>query len=115
MTLGLLIKNFIIFVLSPAAYLLIGLAVVFFLVGVVKFMFSAGDVEKRKEGRTMMIYGIIGLFVMVSVWGLVGILTGTFHLNNRLPDDLPSFGNQDNSPYPTNPYDFGNVSPGVGI
>lgn len=115
MTLGLLIENFIISVLSPAAYLLIGLAVVFFLVGVVKFMVSAGDETKRKEGRTMMIYGIIGLFVMVSVWGLVNLLSNTFDLGDRLPDNLPSFGNQNNSPYPTNPYDFGNISPGVGI
>ena len=93
MTLGLLIKNFILSVLSPVGYLLIALAVVFFLVGIVRFMFSAGDVEKRKEGRTMMIYGIIGLFVMVSVWGLVSLLSNTFDLDNRPSDDLPSFGN----------------------
>lgn len=115
MTLGLLIKNFIISALSPVAYLLIGLAVIFFLVGIVRFMFSVGDETKRKEGKTMMIYGIIGLFVMVSVWGLVNLLSNTFDLDDRLPDNLPSFSNQNNSPYPTGPYDFGNIGPGVGI
>ena len=42
-----------------------------------------------------MIYGIIGLFVMVSIWGLVAILSGTFDLKNDIPDTvnelLPNF------------------------
>ena len=33
-----------------------------------------------------MIYGIIGLFVMVSLWGLVAILSGTFNLDKDIPD-----------------------------
>lgn len=40
----------------------------------------------------MMIYGIIGLFVMVSVWGLVNLLSNTFKLDKQFPRDLPSFG-----------------------
>ena len=34
--------------------------------------------EARKEWRNAILYGIIGLFVMVSVYGLVNILVGTF-------------------------------------
>ena len=42
-----------------------------------------------------MIYSIIGLFVMVSVWGLVAILVRHFQLDNEIPDTvndlLPNF------------------------
>ncbi|MFA4890526.1 MAG: pilin [Candidatus Paceibacterota bacterium] len=73
--------------------LLIAVAVVLFLFGVVKFITSAGDEEKRKEARSFMLYGIIGIFVMVSVWGLVGILSDTLGLgtssNVRVPGALP--------------------------
>lgn len=99
MTFELLVENSIRYILTPAAFLLIGLAVVFFLIGIVKFMFSAGDAEKRKEGRNMMIYGVIGMFVMISLWGLVNLLSETFDLDNRLPYDLPGFGGRSSAPF----------------
>jgi len=61
--------------------LLVSLAVIYFIWGVLKYVLSAGDEEKQKEGRSMMIYGIIAIFVIVSVWGLVGVLVGTFGLS----------------------------------
>lgn len=64
--------------LNAVIPLIIGLALVGFLWGVAKFILAADDAAKREEGRTMMIYGIIALFVMISIWGLVAILGGTF-------------------------------------
>ncbi|MBI2628060.1 MAG: hypothetical protein HYW71_01325 [Candidatus Niyogibacteria bacterium] len=46
--------------------------------GVLQFVTSGGDEEKRKEGRDHIIYGLIGLFIMVAVWGLVNAIAGTF-------------------------------------
>jgi len=48
-----------------------GLALLAFFWGLAKFIFSAGDEEKRSEGKKIMIWGIIALFVMVSIWGIV--------------------------------------------
>jgi uncharacterized membrane protein YidH (DUF202 family) len=62
--------------------ILIGLAVIVFLWGVLRFVFNAGDEEKRKDGKWMMIYGIIGIVVMVSVWGLVYFVQNTFGIGN---------------------------------
>ncbi len=39
--------------------------------------------EKRASGRQTVIYGIIGLFVMISVWGFVTILDRTFNLSTN--------------------------------
>ena len=61
--------------------LLITLAVVYFIWGVIKYIAAGGDEEKRKEARSMMIYGIIGLFVIVAMWGLVEVLRSTFGIN----------------------------------
>ena len=68
-------------ILDQVVILLIALAVVFFLYGVMKYIGSADDEENRKKGKSIMIYGIIGLFVMVSFWGIVNILIITFELD----------------------------------
>ncbi len=60
---------------------IIGLGVLVFIYGVFNFVTSAGDEEARAGAKQLIIWGIIGIFVMVSVWGLVNILAGTFDLN----------------------------------
>lgn len=57
---------------------LLSVALVIFLWGVLKYVSSGDDEEKRNSGRNFIVYGIIGLFVMVSVWGLVAVLNRTF-------------------------------------
>jgi hypothetical protein len=51
--------------------IVVGIALLGFFWGLAKFIFAAGDEGKRDEGKKVMIWGIVGLFVMVSVWGLV--------------------------------------------
>jgi len=57
-----------------------GLALLVFLWGLVKFIFKANDPESNKEGKNLMKWGIIALFVMVSVWGIVGFIQRGFGL-----------------------------------
>ena len=54
--------------------LLLASAVILFIIGVIKYIAGADDSTKRTEGRNFMVYGLIALFVMVSVWGLVYLL-----------------------------------------
>jgi len=72
-------------ILNVVIPLLIALAVVIFLWGVVQYITAGGDEEKRKEARNTMIWGIVGLFVMVAVWGLVNVLVSTFGLETTVP------------------------------
>jgi hypothetical protein len=69
-------------ILNSVIVILISLSVVYLIYGVFKYMI-AGDEEKRKEGKNIVLYGVVALFVMISVWGLVRILAGTFGLNNN--------------------------------
>lgn len=65
-------------------------AFVTFLVGVVKYVKAGDNEESRQAGRQVMIYGIIILFVMVSFWGFVKILTKSFFGDDpALPNYLP--------------------------
>ncbi len=69
---------------------LILVGVVTFIAGILQFLNAGDDAEKRSSGRKIMIYGIIVLFVMVSIWGFVNILTQTFFGQNfGIPNYLP--------------------------
>jgi hypothetical protein len=60
---------------NAAVYFLMTLAVIFTVLGAFQMIASE---EKRESGKQRVIYGIIGLFVMVSIWGFVNILERTF-------------------------------------
>ncbi len=61
--------------------LIFSMAVIVILWGVAQSI--SGSEEKRTEGKNIIIWGVIGLFAMVSIWGLVNILVGTFQLDNN--------------------------------
>jgi len=58
--------------------LLIALAFVAFLWGLANFILKSDDEKERANGRRLMLWGLIALFVMVSAWAIVGILENTF-------------------------------------
>jgi sorbitol-specific phosphotransferase system component IIC len=53
---------------------LVVLALLLFIWGIVRFISASGDEKAAEEGKNKMIWGIIALFVIVSVWGLVAFL-----------------------------------------
>ena len=64
--------------IEQAVTVVVALALLFFFWGLANFILYASDETKRKEGRSIMLWGIIALFVMLSVWGLVRVLQNTF-------------------------------------
>ena len=60
--------------ITTAIGFIMALAFLVFAWGLIKYLLSAGDVTAQKEAKGFMIWGIIILFVMVSVWGIVSIL-----------------------------------------
>ena len=65
--------------------LLFALAVAAFVYGVFDFIRASASGEETGEKKQFMVWGIIALAVMLSVWGLVSILQGTFHVGNVIP------------------------------
>ena len=77
--------------------LLFAVAFIVFIYGIAKtYIFSHGDSEAVGEGHKLILWGLIGFFVMVSVWGLVNILTGTISFSNNAgpTGGIPSAGVQ---------------------
>src|SRR3989344_585142 len=63
-------------ILNSVIPVLIALGVVYFVWGVITYVIGS-DEEAKKKGRDRIIYGIIGLAVIIAVWGLVRILVNT--------------------------------------
>ncbi|MFA7252282.1 MAG: hypothetical protein WC027_00255 [Candidatus Paceibacterota bacterium] len=62
---------------NPLVTLMLGVAVVYFLYGVFVFVRNAESPEKRKEGGMHILFGALGLFIMISAYGIINLILGT--------------------------------------
>jgi bacteriorhodopsin len=67
--------------------LAISIAVLWIIGSVVVYLIAGSDSTKRKEGGYRILYGVIGLFVILSIWGLVAILKNSFRTADTAPID----------------------------
>lgn len=60
-------------IVASLGYLALASAVVVFFFGIVQFIWAArsGEAKAMEEGKSFMVWGLIALFVMFSVWGIV--------------------------------------------
>jgi phosphatidylglycerophosphatase A len=79
------IVNNIIAILNLVVFLALALALFWFLYGLVGYLANSGNEEKRKDSISYIINGIIGLFIMLAIWSILYILTGTFGLGFGVP------------------------------
>lgn len=52
-------------------------ALILFFFGIFQFLMPGGDSAKRKQGYEFMGFGVLALFVMVAVWGIVAFISQT--------------------------------------
>jgi len=71
-----LISNIKVYILNPIIGFMFAVAVVMFIYGIVEYIWSADNEDKVAVGKTHMIYGIIGIFVMIGVYGILNLLSG---------------------------------------
>lgn len=60
---------------------LIAAGLAYFIYGVVKYVI-AGDADDKEKAKKVIIQGLIGLFIMLSVWGIIGVFQRTFQVGN---------------------------------
>ncbi|TSC64300.1 MAG: hypothetical protein G01um101491_314 [Parcubacteria group bacterium Gr01-1014_91] len=71
--------------------IIFALAFIVFLYGIASaYIFSRGDEEAVKKGHRLILWGIIGFVVMVSLWGLVNVVANTFGLAGSYAPATPS-------------------------
>ena len=89
--------NFIVWIIgfinSVLVPLIFALAFIVFIWGIFQYFIAGGaDEEKRKEGKKFALYGIIGFFIMISIWGIVNLLVNSTGFDNKSRPALPTFG-----------------------
>ena len=77
----------------PPLFLLIAMVVFFW--GLVIFIWQAGDDQGLARGRQVMIWGIVALFAMVALWGIVTILLNILGLDATVTCPPPQIGAND--------------------
>ena len=58
-------------VYSPIYQLIAGITVVYFLYGAARYVFDLNNPERQTFGRSHLLYGMIGLFIVLSVGGIL--------------------------------------------
>lgn len=72
-----LVKSIDRVIINPIIFFLFAVAMVYFLYGVAQYFLSSDNEEVRSKSKTHMLWGIIGLFIMVGVFGIMRILLNT--------------------------------------
>ena len=71
---------------------LFALAFIVFLYGVAKaYIFSAGEPAEVSKGHKLILWGLVGFAVMLSVWGLVNVVANTFGLSGYGAPRSPTY------------------------
>lgn len=76
---------------NMVAYILVALAVIYIIYNVVQYIIKPSGDDRKEAGKSI-IWGIVGLFIIVSIWGLVNILTNTFK-TTPTNQAIPNLGN----------------------
>lgn len=70
-------------------YLLTALAVIFIVWNTVRYFVAGKEGESRGPAGMNILWGLIGLFIIISLWGLVNLLLNTFATNTTVTNKLP--------------------------
>jgi uncharacterized membrane protein YjfL (UPF0719 family) len=81
-----LIGRFETYIINPALLILFAAGFLLFVAGLVEFMFTLNAGGERSEGKQHMLWGVLGMLIMVSVYGIIAILNNTFDLQIGNPD-----------------------------
>lgn len=73
-------------IINPLIMLLFALAVVFFLYGVFEFISNQEDEEAKTKGKSHMIWGIVGITIMMGVFTIMNIILNTFNIEGINPE-----------------------------
>ncbi len=68
------------YILNPIIVLMFVVALITFFWGLVELIRDAGGDEGRKLGKQHMIWGIVGMFIMISAYGIIRLILNTFGL-----------------------------------
>lgn len=75
-------------IINIATPIIVGLALLYFFWGLAQFIAKSGSSESHEEGRNKMIWGLIALFVIITVWGIVFFIAEELGIRQTLSPDV---------------------------
>ena len=77
-------------VINPLILVLFALAFVQFTIGLFKFFQAKNGKgeDSLEDGKRHMLWGVIGMAIMVSVFGIMGLITGTLGIGNSVDSSV---------------------------
>lgn len=67
-------------IINPIILFLFALAIVYFLYGMLEFLLNQQNDEAKTTGKSHMIWGIVGIAIMLGVWTIMNIVINTFNI-----------------------------------
>lgn len=58
-------------IIDPLTGVLMGVALLVFFWGVAKMIYKSGDEKALGEGKKFLLWGVIAMFILISVWGIL--------------------------------------------
>lgn len=72
------------YVVDPIIAVIFTLGLLLFFVGIVEYLWEIKDGKTDGDGRQHLIYGLVGMLVMVSVYGIINMIINTFELDDAI-------------------------------
>ena len=80
------LKRFIgkveVIIINPVIKLGFAIALLYFLYGVFEFIRNAESSEARKKGGQHILWGLIGMFIMIAAGGIMTVVCGTLNVTD---------------------------------
>lgn len=81
-----LVNRFVDIIINPAILIVFAAGFFLFVWGLVEFLWRLDEGGENTAGKQHMIWGIVGMLIMVSVFGIISIINDTFDLDAGNPD-----------------------------
>ncbi len=95
-TASVIVNRLVDLIINPLILLVFAGGFFFFMYGLVNFLWNSREGEIATEGKQHMLWGVVGMFIMVSVYGIITIITGTFGINGQNATDTSNAGSYSN-------------------
>lgn len=74
-------------IIRPLILMVFAAGFFLFMYGLVEFLWNSREGEINDNGKRHMLWGIVGMFIMVSVGGILALILGTFGINSQSATD----------------------------
>jgi hypothetical protein len=72
------------YVIDPIIAVIFSLGLLLFFVGIVEFLWGIKDGKPSDTGKQHMLWGLVGMLIMVSVYGILNLIINTFELDDAM-------------------------------